>query len=70
MSNILTCDWCRQAIEEQHHRVSLDGTSDLDCCNSCFRGVAPKPKVGRPRGKKTPATAMAQAPIVDPGATS
>jgi hypothetical protein len=71
MSRPILCDWCQCSLADEHELVKVRFNNDnpLDCCPRCAKGLAPKPKVGRPRGKKTPATAIAQAEIVRPEST-
>lgn len=65
----LLCDWCRNEIEDEHSyvKVKFDNDNPQDCCQKCVKTLYPKPKIGRPKGRKnhTP-----PAEIIDPGATS
>lgn len=53
MSRPLLCDWCREEINEPAHTVKIDNENAMDICTPCLKGVRPKPRIGRPRGKKT-----------------
>jgi hypothetical protein len=64
----LLCDWCKTEIDERepHHLVKINNDNELDCCQTCIKGIRPKPKVGRPKKQKSLASPMDKVTIADP----